>query len=172
MVFQVPPYWGAVSDGIQIILGLLILIVLIRNRRKLKQSLLEKAPRESRQNFNVQVFSQTIKQQIDQAFANITQTITVEQVNLGRVLSANRPHRITPTAADFYDPPSLAEPVEMSWISAENAGCNDPHEQTLKLAGDGLSARQISDKLKIPIAEVELILSLKENDGTQGFTQK
>ena len=29
----------------------------------------------------------------------------------------------------------------------------------------GLNARQISDELKIPIGEVELILSLKENEG-------
>jgi hypothetical protein len=165
MVFQVPPYWGAVSDGIQIILGLLILLVLIRNRRKFKQSLLEKALPESGQNFNVQVFSQTIKQQLDQAFANITRTIAVEQTNLDRVLSASRSHRGTPPMADLYDPVSMPEPVEISWISGQSANRNDPHEQTLKLAGEGLTARQISDKLKIPIGDVELILSLKEIDG-------
>lgn len=165
MVFQVPQYWGAVSDGIQIILGLLILLALLRNRRKLKQSLLENGRPESGQDFNSQVFSQTIKQQIDQAFANITQAIAAEQANLDRVLSNRRPRRGTAAVPGFSDPAPMLEPAEISWISAENASRNDPHEQTLKLAVEGLSARQISDKLKIPIGEVELILSLQENDG-------
>jgi hypothetical protein len=165
MVFQVPQYWGAVSDGIQIILGLLILLAVLRNRRKLKQSLLENGPAESGQDFNVQVYSQTIKQQIDQAFANITQAIAAEQANLDRVLSNRPSRRGTAAVPGFSGPAPMLEPVEISWISGENASRNDPHEQTLKLAVEGLSARQISDKLKIPIGEVELILSLQENDG-------
>lgn len=165
MVFQVPQYWGVIIDGIQIILGLLILLVLIRNRRKFKQSLLEQAIAESGHDFNAQVLSQTIKQQIDQAFANITQTIAVEQANLDRVLPDRRSRRGNSVRSDFYDPTPMPEAVGISRISAEIASRCDPHEQTLKLAGKGLSARQISDELKIPIGEVELILSLKENEG-------
>ena len=35
MVFQMPQYWDVAIDGIQIVLCLLILVCLIRNRKKI-----------------------------------------------------------------------------------------------------------------------------------------
>ena len=82
MIFQMPLYWDAAIDGIQIILCLLILVFLIQSRRKNRRAALEEAIRGSGQSFNMQILTQTLKQQIDQAFANIADTIAVEQRNL------------------------------------------------------------------------------------------
>ncbi|UCD80975.1 MAG: hypothetical protein JSW26_05975, partial [Desulfobacterales bacterium] len=90
MVFQVPQYWDVAVDGIQIMLCLLILVFLIHNRRRHKSSTLEQVIRESGKSFNVQVLSQTIKQQIDQAFANIADTMAAERRNLESLLPFNR----------------------------------------------------------------------------------
>ena len=46
---------------------------------------------------------------------------------------------------------------------ADDAGNDQLYEQIEKLARKGLSARQISEDLKTPLGEVELVLSLRSN---------
>ena len=82
MVFQILQNWDVAIDTLQIMLCLLILVLTIRTRRKNRQSLLKDALQESGQNFNAQILGQALKQQVDQAFANIVETIAVEQRNL------------------------------------------------------------------------------------------
>ena len=49
----------------------------------------------------------------------------------------------------------------MSEIGAESA---NRHEQIQKLADSGMSAKQISEKLKTSLGEVQLILSLENSE--------
>lgn len=161
MVFQMPQYWDVAIDGIQIVLCLSILIFLFRNRKKNRKFAQDEAFRESGQSFNVQIFNQTIKQQIDQAFANIAQTIAAEQHKLEQVLSigesGNRSRDVAPYPLNFH--PSVNS--EISPITG-NASDGDPlHEQIQKMADKGMSVRQISEELKTPLGEVELVLSLR-----------
>jgi hypothetical protein len=161
MVFQVPQYWDRAVDGIQIILCLLILLYLIRSRSKLKSSALEDAFRESGKSFNVQVLSQTIKQQIDQAFDNIAGTMTAERLKLEKLLSLSRQGRESFHIFDSPSPSHLSNSPEISSVSDGMSQLDELHQQVQKLAGKGLNARQISEELKTPLGEVELILSLK-----------
>ena len=87
MVFPIPQYWDVAIDGIQIILCTLILVFLIRGRRKKRHSAPGAAFRETGQNFNLQIYTQTLKQEVDQAFANITDAIATEQRSLDSVLA-------------------------------------------------------------------------------------
>ena len=60
--------------------------------------------------------------------------------------------------------PSNFQPTVNSEISllASHASDGDPlHEQIQKLADKGMSIRQISEELKTPLGEVELVLSLR-----------
>jgi len=161
MVFQMPQYWDVAIDGIQIVLCFLILVFLIRSRKKNRQSVQDKAIGESGQSFNVQIFNQTLKQQADQAFANIVETIAAEQRKLDQVLaignSENRRYDIAALPTNLH--PSVNP--EISPI-AGNASDSDPlHEQIQKLADKGMSVGQISEELKTPQGEVELVLSLR-----------
>jgi hypothetical protein len=165
MVFQMPQYWDVAIDGIQIILCLFILVYLIRIRRKNNKSALPEAIRESKQSFNAQIFAQTIKQQVDQAFANIADTIAVEQHRLEQVLPITG---YGDQACGTSQAPSRLNRSGGREISpiANNVSGGDPvHEQIQKLAGKGMSARQISEALKAPLGEVELVLSLGPSAG-------
>jgi hypothetical protein len=160
MVLQVPHYWGTVVDGFQTILCLLILLFLVRNRRKHKASALEETLKESGKSFNIQVLSQTIKQQMDQAFANIADTMAAERFKLESLLPFNRPgHVIFPPSA-FPTPSLRSAGSEISPVSDGRSQIDELNQQIQKLADKGMSARQISEELKTPLAEVELILSL------------
>jgi len=165
MVFQMPQFWDVAIDGIQIILCLLILLFLIRSRRKNRKSALEKAIRDSGQSFNVQMFCQTLKQQVDQAFANISDTIAVEQRNLDEVLPISsygkESYGILQSQSRLHRPAGQ----EISPLASDATGSDQLHEQIQNLADKGISARQISEDLKTPLGEVELVLSLRTSIG-------
>ena len=163
MVFQIPQYWDVAIDGIQIILCFLILVVLLRYRKKNREFAPDKASRESGPSFNVQLFNQSLKQKVDQAFANVAATVDAEQRKLEKVLS------IGDSGGRGYDTElyqtGLRRPVnqEILPLSGDESG-NDPlHEQIYKLAVKGMPTRQISEELKTPLGEVELVLSLRES---------
>jgi len=161
MVFQMPQYWDAAIDGIQIGLCFLILVFLIRSRKKNRKFARDQAIGESGQSFNVQIFNQTLKQQVDQAFANIAETLAVERHKLDQVLligdSGNRNHDIAPYPTNLH-PPANPEISAIAGIASDS----DPlHEQIQKLADKGRSVREISEELKTPLGEVELVLSLR-----------
>jgi hypothetical protein len=161
MVFRVTQNWDMAVDGIQIILCLLILLFIVRNRRKQKSSALEDALRESGKSFNVQVLSQTIRQQIDQAFDNIADTMAAERLKLERLLSLSRQGHESFHIFDSPSPSLRSNSPEISSVSDGMSQLDELHQQIQKLAGKGLNARQISEELKTPLGEVELILSLK-----------
>jgi hypothetical protein len=166
MVFQIPQYWEAAVDGVQIILCLLILLFLIRYRRRSKSSTLEQVVRESGNNFNVQVLGRTIKQQIDQAFTNIADTMATERRNLENLLPF---HRQDYESLSFSTYPSPAHPFKRHEISSVSDGMSqidELHQRIQKLAAKGMSAKQISEELKTPLGEVELILSLNTSAAT------
>ena len=166
MVFQMPEYWNMAVDGIQIILCLLILLFLFHNRRKHKYSPLEAAIKNSGKSFNVQVLSQTIKQQIDQAFANITDTMAAERNKLESLLQFSRHDHDTFRLPDFQSSSLHPNSHEIASVSDGMSQIDELHQRIQKLAAKGMNARQISEKLKTPLAEVELILSLNTGAAT------
>ena len=161
MVFQVQQYWDMAVDGIQIILCLLILLFLVRSRRQRKSAVHEDMLRESGKSFNVQVFSQTIKQQVDQAFANIADTMAAERLKLENLLSFGRPGDESLQIFGQPSAPRRSKSHEISQVSDGMSQIDELHQHIQKLAAKGLNARQISEELKTPLGEVELILSLK-----------
>jgi hypothetical protein len=163
MSVNVPQYWDIAIDGLQVILCLLILVFLIRGRQRKRQAAPGAAFRGSGQNFNFHVYVQTLKQQIDQAFANITDTIAAEQHNLDKSLAHGEQGR---EPLGIYQCPSrLHLPVadKISALASGETGNDQLHEQIEKLARKGMSARQISEDLKTPLGEVELVLSLRSS---------
>lgn len=163
MVFQLTQYWDVAIDGIQIFTCLLILLFLIRSRSKQKRSASQEATGKSGPSFNGEIFTQTLKQQIDQAFANIADTIAVEQRNLYKVLSSYGRGQEVYGILQYQSLRHPSSGQEIATIANPNhgPGSDQLHEQIQKLAVKGLSARQISDELKTPLGEVELVLSLR-----------
>ena len=160
MVFQMAQYWNVAIDGIQIVLCFLILAFLIRSRRQTWESARDTALSESGQSFNFQIFAQTLKQEVDQAFANIAETIALEQRKLDKVQSISDSGSQASGIAQYHC--GLHRPMEqdISQIAGHASGTDPLHEQIQKLADKDMSARQISEKLKTPLGEVELVLSL------------
>ena len=159
--------WEVAVDGLQIFLCLLILFVLLRNHRRRIRSDLTDSKQVSGQDFNVQVFSQTISQQVGLAFTNIQDVVASEHHNLEKVLQlqqvkylSHRPSEILPS----QDPPHSCGAFENG---KESADASKLQTRIRQMTGRGMSPRQIADELKTPLGEVELILSLQKSASNQ-----
>ena len=163
MVIQSSEYWNVAIDGIQIFLCLLILIFLFKNRIKNKKSLRLVAKNNSGNRFNAQIFTQTVKQHADQAFANIFDAINAEQRRLERLLQSDQGHNELFGVSEFQfhaKPSASPDAPRVSEASVKNV---ERPAKILNLSSKGMSVREISEELKAPIDEVELVLCLGQN---------
>ncbi|MDJ0818285.1 MAG: hypothetical protein QNJ58_18890 [Desulfobacterales bacterium] len=165
MVFDVPHYWDIAIDGIQVVLCLLILAFVFRNRKNKESNASARNRPRSGSGFNEEVFIQSLKQRIDQSLANIAKAIALEQGNLDKWLSS-----LDRGSLPAGYPPHVSQlrrtgDGETPTITSEVSSIDQVHEQIQSLADQGMSAQQISEKLKAPLGEVELVLSLGTNAG-------
>lgn len=158
MALQTLNLWEFVLDGIQIGLGLLILLFLIRNKIKYKQLILKAPAGEKSQNFNTEFIIQAIRQQSELAFSHILETIDKERQTLGSYFELREtqiaPHLLQTAPGPVFDQACTGETIEPN-------AANTLYSEIKTLSGHGMSLEDISEKLNVPRGEVELVLKLK-----------
>lgn len=156
MIFELVNNWEVAIDGIQICLCLLIILLLIRKGVKRNQM----ASQARTKDFDTEIYSEVIKQQASQAFEHISETIAGERRNLERVLQISQLRGKPINEFNFQD--QLAS-LNLNEISPRRDDQMEPlpyRDQIQRLAIKGMSVRKISEKLEIPMGEVELIVNL------------
>ena len=162
MIFQVPQFWDIVSDGFQIILCMLILCFYIKNRSIYKKFAVKKIINGAGQSFNTHVFNTTIQQLVNQAFTNIIDTIAAERTGLESVLEQNPLGSEDDDISMVQSNSKIPNSHDNHPISDNRSEIAGRHDRVKRLSAKGMNARRISEKLKIPLGEVELILSLQK----------
>jgi hypothetical protein len=162
MVFQVPQFWHIAIDGFQILLCLLMLGFFIKNRVNHKKYAVSKTNNGAGQSFNAHVFNITVQQQVHQAFTNIIEIIAAERNGLESVLGLNPPSSEDDDISKVQSNSQLPNSHDNHRISDDCSGSAGRHDKVRKFSAKGLNARKISEELKIPMGEVELILSLQK----------
>jgi hypothetical protein len=162
MVFQVPQNFDIAIDGFQILLCLLILGLYIKNRAIHKKLAVCKIKNGAGQSFNAHVFNRIVKQQVDQALTNILETIAAERNGLKSVLGLTPLSSGDDAISKVQFNSQLPNSHDNQRTSDDRSGSAGRHEKVLKFSAKGLSARKISEVLKMPMGEVELILSLQK----------
>jgi len=163
MVFEMMEHWEVAVDSLQIFLCLLILFFMIRNHRhRMKPDRMD--PQSvSGQDFNLQVFSQTINQQVELAFSNILKVAANERRDLVKVLELQQFAYADHSSPGVRSQSLLSHRDDPAQSVPENSGPGRLQKHIQKLSTKGMNAKQISEELKTPLGEVELILSLQEN---------
>ena len=162
MVNELLQHWRIAVDVLQVFLCLVILLFLMRNHRRKMKSGLMSPDTQKDSDFNFQVFTEAINQQVELAFNNILQVAANERQNLEKVLqfqqlkySDSGPQQgLTPASHPHRN--DTHEPLSASGRQS------DRQARIHQMATRGLSAKQISDELKTPQGEVELLLSLQK----------
>lgn len=162
MVLQVPQFWAIAGDGFQIFLYLLILGFYIKNRAIHKKYAVNRTKNGTRKSFNAHVFNIAVQRQVNQAFANIIETITAERNGLKSVLGPNPLSNEGPDISKVQSNSQLPNRYDNHRKSNDRTGRAGRHDKVRKLSAKGLSTRKISEGLKVPMSEVELILSLQK----------
>ena len=162
MVFQVPQFWDIAGDGFQILLCLLILGFFIKNRVIHKKYAVNKSKNGTKQSFNAHVFNISVQQQVNQAFTNIIGTIAAERNFLESVLGPNSLSSKDDNISKVQSNYQLPHSPDNHRVSDDRTASAGRHDKVRKFSAKGLNARKISEELKIPISEVELVLSLQE----------
>jgi hypothetical protein len=154
--------WDVVCNAVQIALCCVILVVLIRNKLKTKRFLAEGEGRERAIPFNQEIRLQSIRQQTELALELILKTVQAEQVRLQQAFDGSDTR--LPGAGAAAD---AAGAEHLPFRFGENASSVSAgagagrYEGVHGLAGEGLSARQIAEQLRLPSGEVELALKLR-----------
>jgi len=163
MVLEMLEHYKAIVDGLQIFLCILILFFLARNHRRRMKPELMPPKSESDQDFNLQVFSQTINQQVELAFTNILKVAADERRDLVKVLQLQQFREADHGFAEIRSTSFRSGPGNPAPSVQEIAGQGERHTHVQKLSTQGMNAKQISEELKTPLGEIELMLSLQKN---------
>ena len=91
----------------------------------------------------------------------MTANLAAERENLMSVLGLNRESLGKDSIFQMESFKQMAAEPLARESSVEGAGGETPRDKIRKYSAGGLSARKISDELKVPLSEVELILSLQ-----------
>jgi uncharacterized protein YneF (UPF0154 family) len=163
MVFQVPQNWDVAIDAFQILLCLLILGFYIKNRIINKKCMVNRTNKSAAQSFNAHVFNITVQQQVNQAFNKILEAIAAERNVLESVIGLNPLRNEDGTISKLPSNSKLPISHDNDRISVDRSVNPGRYDKVRKFSAKGLSARKISEELKIPMGAVELILSLQKN---------
>jgi hypothetical protein len=161
MVVQLPQHWDVAIDGIQIILCILIVGLLIRNRRQNRETARHNSNGYGGANFNAQFLTQTLRQQVDEAFANIARTIALEQSKLEKSLPVGGVHGRTHDLGQYAAEIQLSDEQPLASPPGERLDRDPLLDKIRRLAAKGKTSEQISEAVKVPLGEVELVLSLQ-----------
>ena len=160
MIIELVENWEIAIDGVQICLCLLIILLLIRKGVKRNQMTLQAGTKENEVNFDVEIYTEVIKQQAAQAFEHIFETIAGERRNLDRVMQISQLRGKRNSGSTFQNQLSSLNLNEISPPRDDQMEPLPYLDQIPKLAIKGMSVRKISEKLEIPMGEVELIMNL------------
>jgi hypothetical protein len=154
--------WDVACNAVQIALCCVILVVLIRNKLKTKRFLAEDAGPEHAIPFTQEIRLQSIRQQTELALELILKAVQAEQVRLQQAFDGDDARLPgAGTAVDAANAEHLPFRLGEDTPSVSGGAGAGRYEGVHGLAGEGLSARQIAEHLRLPSGEVELALKFQ-----------
>ncbi|MGD8990788.1 MAG: hypothetical protein PVI00_04965 [Desulfobacterales bacterium] len=158
MTLQTLHFWEIIFDITQICLCGLIILFLILNRIKFKRLILRAPSDEQSHKTNAEFVVEAARQQTELAFQHIIETIEKERQTLDAYYHQHDP-QMAPAILESI-PPAEDKPN-----SGSRATDPDPvsmiYGEIERLADQGLSLTDISERLNVPQGEVDLVLKLK-----------
>jgi len=160
MNFQILPYWGIIIDAFQILLCGIIILVLVHNKIRYKQMILNSPVNDRHTCFSNEISKQNLKQETEQIFDSILNFISQKRlslVNLYESQSQNFLHD-----AFVLDSPRSLQTFDRD-KATESFNQDDSHYDLIaELGNKGLGSKDIAKRVDIPRGEVELALRLDQ----------
>ncbi|MBW1822403.1 MAG: hypothetical protein JRI92_11720 [Deltaproteobacteria bacterium] len=163
MGFNIMHVFETSLDVVGITLSCVIVSYLIYNRIKYNQMLLSRKYKNNISSFNSQVAVKMIKQQTERSFDTIYDMINKERRKFKRLME--KEELKNGKNLMLMEKGHLLEKVINTKAMGEVQGeiSSYPYDEILRLAGAGLGAQKISNKVGVPREEVELYLKLNKD---------
>lgn len=158
MVLHTLNIWEIAVDATQIGLCGLILLFLIRNLMKFKRRAPNSPYDPKSANLNTEFVVEAVRQQTELAFSHILESVEKER----QTLRAYFELRETQLASGLLRFPASGHTDTLSRAERLESNSADAiYREIENLAEQGLSLSDISEKLRVPRAEVDLVLKLR-----------
>jgi hypothetical protein len=156
--------------GIQTGLGLCaaIMVYFIWSRIKARRAPAANAARGALPGFTQEMIQEVVNQNVSQVLDTITQAVEAERQRLNGVCATREAAASLPGTPPHYAGEAfVAAPPRCDILPGQGAAAGR-YEGVHRLSAAGLNARQIADRLNLPVGEVELVVKLQAAPAVAG----
>jgi len=142
--------------------GITILYLIIKKAKKGHYDL--NARSRKTKTFDDEIFTQLVKQQSDQAFKRIFDTLAIERQRLWALIEKGdlkKAKKLLMKPNSICGQKKISNKTKM--MQHRRISAKDKYAEIASLANLSVSAKEISRKMKIPKGEIDLILKLRRN---------
>jgi len=164
MEFNIMHVFETSLDVVGITLSCVIISYLIYNRIKHNQMILSRKYKNNANSFSSEVAVKMIKQQTERSFDTICDIINKERRKFKRLMEKEELKNAKYLMMMMEKGHLLEKVINVKGIDEVSGDIfADPYEEISRLAGTGLGAQKISQKVGVSRGEVELYLKLNKN---------
>ncbi|MCU0564638.1 MAG: hypothetical protein MUE48_11970, partial [Desulfobacterales bacterium] len=150
--------WDLIRDAFNVVLCIGVLLYLVHRRRAPEET----ADRQETPAFAQQIRLQALRQQSERSLSSILSVVESERIRLQQAFDADdRPAR----AAIEAPARAAADDAPFRLGDAGGPSAWGRHDGVHGLSREGLTCRQIAERLNLPRGEVELALKLRPAAG-------
>jgi len=157
--------WEMVMDGIQILLGLIVLALVGLKRSKSKRFLSGLTADATDHHFSEEMIRQSVKQQVLESLDQVIRTALAEKSNISHMFDDQVAWKNSDGAPfhDSLESEPFSDPTDRP--DAPSATSIEKYAAIEKMARQGHDTRNISETLDLPAGEVSLLLKLRQAAG-------
>lgn len=163
-------WWAVVVAGIQTGLGLgaAIMVYLIWTRIKARRAPAANVERGAPPGFTQEMIQEVVNQNVSQVLDRIAQAVEAERRQLHGVCATREAAPALPGIPPHYAGEAfVATPPRCDILPGQGAAAGR-YEGVHRLSASGLNARQIADRLNLPVGEVDLVVKLQAAPAVAG----
>jgi hypothetical protein len=152
MVYLTIEFWELVLDVIGLCLCGITIIYLVRSKARFKKGVLKKRVDDNFSIFDRALIVQLLKQQSEKSLETISNNIRKERQTF---------QKLSNTPFEEVQNQSTLNIMNENRDNADEEGSVDLYGEVARLADLGVSMREISERVSLPRAEIDLIINLK-----------
>ncbi len=151
-------------NGAGIFLWGITILYLLKNKREKEKDEKKNRYIMNNRNFDEEIYAQLVRQQSEKAFRNIHSTIKRERHLLSQLIDSGEFKKAKKQVAVKKTRKTKKSPVPANKVKKIHRKKNsrDRYAEVIKLADAGMTMNKISEKIKIPKGEIDILIKLRK----------
>ncbi len=140
------------------------ILYLLKNKKEKDSEEKKQRYLSNNRNFDEEVYAQLVRQQSEKAFKNIHSTIKRERYLLSELIEKGEFKKVRKQVSPKKTRKTKRTSIPANKIkkNRHKANLKDRYSEVIKLADAGMTMNKISEKVKIPKGEIEILIKLRK----------